>query len=88
MNAVDTMISLYSDTSSSPTAAMRQAIAQAEVGDEQIAVHSAKNLHWQGVGKLKPGYNILSKEAAEKWLTNKHVREATAEEVATYYGKA
>lgn len=59
-----------------------------EVGDEQVAVHSAKNLHWQGVGKLKPGYNILSKEAAEKWLTNKHVREATPEEVATYYGKA
>lgn len=59
-----------------------------EVGNEQVAVHSAKNLHWQGVGKLKPGYNILSKEVAEKWLTNKHVREATAEEVATYYGKA
>ena len=58
-----------------------------EVGNGQIAVHSAKNLHWQGVGKLKPGYNILSKEVAEKWLTNKHVREATAEEVATHYGK-
>lgn len=59
-----------------------------KVEDYQIAVHSAKNLHWQGVGKLKPGYNILSKEVAEKWLTNKHVREATPEEVATYYGKA
>lgn len=59
-----------------------------KVEDHQIAVHSAKNLHWQGVGKLKPGYNILSKEVAEKWLTNKHVREATPEEVATYYGKA
>lgn len=59
-----------------------------EVEEGQVAVHSAKNLHWQGVGKLKPGYNILSKEVAEKWLTNKHVREATPEEVATYYGKA
>lgn len=59
-----------------------------EVGEQQVAVHATKNLHWQGVGKLKPGYNILSKEAAEKWLTNKHVREATPEEVATYYGKA
>jgi hypothetical protein len=59
-----------------------------EVESGQVAVHSAKNLHWQGVGKLQPGYNILSKEVAAKWLTNKHVREATPEEVATYYGKA
>lgn len=56
--------------------------------NEKVAVYSAKNLHWQGVGKLTPGYNILTREAADKWLTNKHVREATAEEVATYYGKA
>lgn len=59
-----------------------------QVSDGKVAVHSAKNLHWQGVGKLKPGYNILSKEEAAKWLTNRHVREATAEEVATYYGKS
>lgn len=58
-----------------------------EVSDTQVAVHSTKNLHWQGVGKLKPGYNILSREVADKWLSNRHVREATAEEVATYYGK-
>ena len=59
-----------------------------EVTEGKVAVYSAKNLHWQGVGKLTPGYNILTKEIAEKWLTNKHVREATPEEVATYYGKA
>lgn len=59
-----------------------------EITDEKVAVHSVKNLHWQGVGKLKPGYNIVTKEAAKKWLTNKNVREATPEEVATYYGKA
>jgi len=59
-----------------------------EVEEGQVAVYSAKNLHWQGVGKLTPGYNILTKESAEKWLTNKHVREASPEEVATYYGKA
>jgi len=59
-----------------------------KVEGDKVAVYSAKNLHWQGTGKLKPGYNILSKEAAEKWLTNKHVREATPEEVATHYGKS
>lgn len=59
-----------------------------EINDGKVAVYSEKNLHWQGIGKLSPGYNILTKEIAEKWLTNKHVREAAPEEVATYYGKA
>ena len=58
-----------------------------EFNNNEVALYSAKNLHWQGIGKLKPGYNILTREIAEKWLTNKHVREATPEEVATYYGK-
>lgn len=58
-----------------------------EVTEDKVAVYSTKNLHWQGVGKLTPGYNILTKEIAEKWLTNKNVRQATPEEVATYYGK-
>jgi len=59
-----------------------------EVKDGKVAVYSNKNLNWQGVGKLIPGYNILSREVADKWLTNKHVRSATPEEVATYYGKS
>lgn len=59
-----------------------------KVENDQVAVYAEKNLHWQGIGKLKPGYNIISREVAEKWLTNKNVREATPEEVATYYGKA
>jgi hypothetical protein len=59
-----------------------------EITNEKVAVHSSKNLSWQGVGKLSPGYNILTKEIAEKWLTNKYVREAAPEEVATYYGRS
>jgi hypothetical protein len=59
-----------------------------EVSEDKVAVYSEKNLHWQGVGKLTFGYNIITREVAEKWLTNKNVREATPEEVATYYGKA
>lgn len=59
-----------------------------KIENDKVAVYAAKNLHWQGVGKLKPGYNILSKEAAEKWLTNRHVRKATPKEVATHYGKS
>ena len=55
--------------------------------NEKIAIHSTKNLHWERVGQLKLGYNIVTKEASEKWLTRKQVRLATPEELASYYGK-
>jgi hypothetical protein len=54
---------------------------------EKVAIYSSKNLHWLKVGQLKPGYNIVTKEASEKWLTRKQVRLATPEELASYYGK-
>ena len=54
---------------------------------EKVAIYSSKNLHWLKVGQLKPGYNIVTKEASEKWLTRKQVRIATPEELANYYGK-
>ena len=55
--------------------------------NEKIAIYSTKNLHWVRVGQLKLGYNIVTKEASEKWLTRKQVRLATPEELANYYGK-
>ena len=39
------------------------------------------------LGALKVGYNIVSKEASEKWLTHRLVRIASPEEVASYYRK-
>jgi hypothetical protein len=54
--------------------------------EDRMLVHSQKNIRWQGVGTLSPGYNVVTKEAAEKWLTRQGIREASAEEVATYYG--
>lgn len=53
----------------------------------KVAVWSEGNLHWIGVGHIKKGYNIVTKEASEKWLTRKSIRLATPEEVATYFGK-
>lgn len=50
---------------------------------DKAAVYSTRNLHWQGVGDLKPGYNIVTIESAQLWL-EKHsqiVREATPEEI-------
>jgi hypothetical protein len=54
---------------------------------EKVAVYSERNLFWSGMGELTQGYNIVSKEAAESWVTHKAVRTATPEEVARYYGK-
>lgn len=54
---------------------------------DKVAVYSAKNLHWNGVGELEKGYSILSKEDSEKWLQLKSVRIATQDEVAKFYRK-
>lgn len=52
-----------------------------------VALHSTKNVVWEGVGKIEKGYNIVTTEAAEKWLTRSHVREASPEEIAREYGQ-
>jgi hypothetical protein len=51
-----------------------------------VAIYSTKNVNWEGVGKVVSGYNIVSKAQAEKWLTRKHIRLATPEEVAQEFG--
>jgi hypothetical protein len=55
--------------------------------DEKVALWSNKNIRWTGTGTLVKGYNIVTKEAADKWLKKQGIRKATPEEVATYYGK-
>jgi hypothetical protein len=53
----------------------------------KVALYSQRNLHMDNLGALKVGYNIVSKEASEKWLTHRLVRVASPEELAAYYGK-
>lgn len=53
----------------------------------EVALYTSRNLYWAGVGELKVGYNIVSKEESEKWITHKAVRIATPNEVARHYGK-
>lgn len=55
--------------------------------EEKVAVYSSRNLNWNGVGELTIGYNIVTREQAEQWVTHKSVREATPEEVKRAYGK-
>jgi hypothetical protein len=67
--------------------ARRQAEAKPEkTGKVTTAIYSTKNVNWEGVGKVVKGFNIVSHQDAEKWLTRKHVRIATPEEVAEEYG--
>jgi hypothetical protein len=53
----------------------------------KVALYSDRNLHMDALGALSVGYNIVSKEASEKWLTHRLVRIAQPEEVASYYAK-
>jgi DNA-binding protein H-NS len=53
---------------------------------EKVAVYSSKNVTWTGVGKVYVGFNIVTKEQADKWLTRNHTRLATPEEVAKEFG--
>ena len=61
--------------------------AKQENKSDKVALYSTRNIHWNGLGDLSVGYNIVSKEASEKMITHKCVRIASPEEVASYYGK-
>ena len=67
-----------------PKPAKKKAEVQAV---EKVAIHSTKNVTWSEVGKVYRGYNIVAKDAADKWLTRSHIRLATPEEVAKEFGK-
>lgn len=59
----------------------------AAVKEETVAIHSTRNVNWQGVGSVKLGVNIVSKEAAEQWLKRDHIKLVTPEEVAKEFNK-
>lgn len=65
-------------------AAPKQATTKSN--DDIVAIYSPRNLHWEGVGKISKGFNVVSKDAAEKWLTKSGIRVADPKEVAKGYG--
>jgi hypothetical protein len=66
---------------------VKNTVIEKEASQEKVAIYSLRNLSWIGVGTLTEGYNIVTKEDADKWTTNKSVRTATPEEVKRAYGK-
>lgn len=55
--------------------------------NDKVALFSERNIYWGEVGEVVRGYNIVTKEVSEKWLTHDKVRIATPQEVAKHYGK-
>lgn len=66
----------------------KEAASANQVKEETVAVYSTKNVHWDGVGRVNTGYNILSASIADKWIKARphHVRIANPEEVAKEFG--
>ena len=62
-------------------------VVKAKAPKEKVALFSLRNLNWNGVGSLTRGYNIVTQEDSEKWITHKAVRTASPEEVKRAYGK-
>lgn len=72
--------------STAPKAPEKNKSLKATKVKETVALYSTKNVSWSEVGKVYRGYNIVEKDAAEKWLTRSHIRTATPEEVAKEFG--
>lgn len=64
---------------------MARIVEKQNKNQEKVAVYSSKNLFKYGIGELKIGYNIVTKEASEFWTTHQAVRAVTPEEVANAY---
>jgi hypothetical protein len=62
----------------------KKAKAEKVVGAEEVvALFSESNYSWDIVGKLKTGYNFVTKSEADQWLSGTlKVRLATPEEIA------
>jgi hypothetical protein len=67
---------------------MAELVPNSKKAVEKVAVHSTKNLFKYGLGELKIGYNIVTKEASDFWVTHQAVRMVTPEEVAQAYGRS
>lgn len=67
---------------------MARIVEKSDKHKEKVAVYSSKNLFKYGLGELKIGYNIVTKEASDFWTTHQAVRMATPEEVSNAYSRS
>lgn len=58
-----------------------------KLDDDSVALFTNGTIYQNKWGEITKGYNIVSKEAAEYWLSHtSRVRLATPEEIAKHYG--
>ena len=86
VQAVGSIVNGVIGVAETPRPTRGAAPAAPKKSNKTVAIHSTKNVSWNGVGKVYRGYNIVTPEQSEKWLTRNHVRLATPEEVAKEFG--
>jgi hypothetical protein len=74
------------EVDSSDSLTIKKTPSKKKIKRDTVAIHSTKNVLWPGIGEVTRGYNIVTEEVAEKWLTRNHIRSATPEEVAREFG--
>lgn len=87
VQAVGSIVNGVIGVAETPRPVKNAAPASKKKASKTVAVFSTKNVSWSGVGKIYRGYNIVTQEQADKWLTRDHVRIATPEEVAKEFGR-
>lgn len=87
VQAVGSIVNGVIGVAETPRPVKKAAATSAKKSDKTVAIHSTKNVSWSGVGKVYRGYNIVTPEQSEKWLTRSHIRLATPEEVAKEFGR-
>lgn len=73
-------------TGKAKKAPKKEATPAPDDNEEKVAIFATRNLYWEGLGRINAGYSIVSKTAANKWLTLSKVREATPAEVKANLG--
>lgn len=74
------------EVDASDSLTIKKTPSKKKIKKDTVAIHSTKNVLWPGIGEVTRGYNIVTQEVAEKWLTRSHIRSATPEEVAREFG--
>jgi hypothetical protein len=82
----DNIKNKINEVDSSDSLTINKAPSKKKVKTDTIALHSTKNVFWPGIGEITRGYNIVTEQVAEKWLTRNHIRVASPEEVAIEFG--
>jgi hypothetical protein len=87
MQAVGSIANGVIGVTETPRTVKNDAPAPAKKSNKTVVIYSTKNVSWSEVGKVYRGYNVVTPEQSEKWLSRNHVRLATPEEVAKEFGR-